>query len=84
VLCHYNTHLTQFIANAVEDMGIKRKQKEKDMLDDIFASTVMINKAKEMIGTYCAYCMYCAHCVLYFEVLWTVLYVLGVAACIQQ
>ena len=40
----------QFIANAVEDMGIKRKQKEKDMLDDIFASTVMINKAKELIG----------------------------------
>lgn len=31
-------------------MGIKRKQKERDMLDDIFASTVMINKAKEMIG----------------------------------
>uniref|UniRef100_A0A7S3GV59 Trichohyalin-plectin-homology domain-containing protein n=1 Tax=Spumella elongata TaxID=89044 RepID=A0A7S3GV59_9STRA len=40
----------QFIANAVEDMGIKRKQKEKDMLDDIFASTVMINKAKELIA----------------------------------
>lgn len=32
-------------------MGIKRKQKERDMLDDILASTVMINKAKEMIGT---------------------------------
>jgi hypothetical protein len=34
----------------VEDMGIKRKQKEKEMLNDIFASTVMINKAKELIG----------------------------------
>jgi hypothetical protein len=50
---------TQFIANAVEDMGIKRKQKEKDMLDDIFASTVMINKAKEMIGAYRMMFLYC-------------------------
>lgn len=31
-------------------MGIKRKQKEKAMLEDIFASTVMINKAKELIA----------------------------------
>lgn len=46
----YFLYITQFIANAVEDMGIKRKQKEKEMLDDIFASTVMINKAKELIG----------------------------------
>ena len=43
-------HNTQFISNAVEDMGIKRQQKEKAMLDDIFASTVMINKAKDLIG----------------------------------
>jgi hypothetical protein len=48
-----------FIANAVEDMGIKRKQKEKEMLNDIFASTVMINKAKELIGERPWRCLHC-------------------------
>ena len=65
---------TQFIANAVEDMGIKRKQKEKDMLEDIFASTVMINKAKELIGEelfivcICVHyvCILCVFCVYLF------------------
>mmetsp|Transcript_2371 Transcript_2371/g.3728 ORF Transcript_2371/g.3728 Transcript_2371/m.3728 type:complete len:557 (-) Transcript_2371:102-1772(-) len=40
----------QFISNAVEDMEVKRKQKEKNMMDDLLASTIMINNAKKAIA----------------------------------
>lgn len=40
----------QFISNALEDIHIKKLRKEQEMYEDCMASTVMINKAKQLIG----------------------------------
>mmetsp|Transcript_13745 Transcript_13745/g.30307 ORF Transcript_13745/g.30307 Transcript_13745/m.30307 type:complete len:534 (-) Transcript_13745:226-1827(-) len=40
----------QFISNAVEDIETKRVKKAKELMLDITASTIMINKAKQAIA----------------------------------
>ena len=40
----------QFVDNALEDIALKRAQHEHAMREDLTASTVMINHAKQMIG----------------------------------
>lgn len=40
----------QFISNALEDIHIKKQRKEQEMYEDCMASSVMINKAKQLIG----------------------------------
>jgi len=39
----------QFIANAIEDIGIKHNQHEYYLKDELTASTVMVNNAKKLI-----------------------------------
>ncbi len=43
--------MVQFISNALEDIHTKKVARDKALLEEITASTIMINKAKQLIGT---------------------------------
>eukprot|EP01034_Spumella_vulgaris_P026649 gene26649-33258_t len=40
----------KFISNAVEDIATKKERREREMLEEITASAIMINKAKQLIA----------------------------------